>query len=108
MSDGGNEAAGDDRPLPTSAETAMPVEDVGQEYAWVAAFTCDCGRQGTCEVQRQAVLQGDEDRQLDLLATKCSACGAERGFYFDVTELFAAYREMLSHAKLEPQGGQDD
>jgi len=30
----------------TSIETAIPVEDIKQEYRWVAAYTCVCGYWG--------------------------------------------------------------
>ncbi|MCD6360671.1 MAG: hypothetical protein J7M38_07345 [Armatimonadetes bacterium] len=97
MSDGDRENE-QNPPAPTSIETAMPVENIRQEYTWVKAFTCRCGATGTCEVQRQALLTGEGDRYYDLLETRCSACGAEYGFYFDVTRLFEGYAKMLGHS----------
>lgn len=87
----------------TSIETALAVEGISQEYAWVAAFTCVCGYWGNLEVQLQALIQGDEGRYYDRLDTKCTACGVERSFYFDVTKLFEGYAKLLQ----PPEGGPD-
>jgi len=98
---------GTDAPLPTSIETAIPVEDIRQEYEWVSAFTCVCGYWGGMEVQRQVLVQGDEGRHYDLLETKCTACGKEYGFYFDVTKLFEGYAKMFGRSDGDAEGGPD-
>jgi len=94
IADSGDTGRGD-RPLPDSIETAMPVESVEQEYQWLAAHTCVCGYWGQLRVQRQVLIEGDDGRHYDLLETKCTACGKEYSFYFDVTKLFEEYARLL-------------
>ncbi len=92
------------RALPTSIESALPVSSVAEEYRWLRGYTCVCGYWGNVEVQMQALIAGEGDRYYDRLDTKCTACGAQRSFYFDVTEVFAGYRRMFRRA----QGGPDE
>lgn len=96
-------SGGTGAPLPTSIETAIPIEDIAQEYRWVAAYTCVCGYWGGMEVRLQALIHSDDGRSYDRLDTRCTACGAERSFFFDVTKLFEGYAKMFR----PPQGGPD-
>jgi len=50
-----------DLPPPTSPETAMKVTQIAQEYAYVAAAVCGCGRRGAIRVEWQALLKGPQD-----------------------------------------------
>lgn len=68
-------------------QQAIPVDDVGQEYALVAARPCSCG--GQFRVLRQALLARD-GRHYDLLDVVCQRCGQRGRFLFDIQGFFGA------------------
>lgn len=84
----------DDPEVPTTAEQALPVRSVPQEYAYVGKLVCTCGAAGRIEVQSQALLQGPGG-WMDQLNTKCAACAAEYALYFDVSAVFEQYGRMF-------------
>lgn len=83
-----------DPEVPTTAEKALPVRAVSQEYAYVAKLVCTCGARGRIEVESQALLQRPEG-WMDQLNTKCAACGAQYAFFFDVNAVFEQYGRMF-------------
>jgi len=66
---------------------AIPVDNVGQEYAHVTATPCACG--GCWRVTGQALLL-HEGRYYDRLEVVCTRCGETGVFLFDIDAFFRA------------------
>jgi hypothetical protein len=66
---------------------AIPVDNVGQEYAYIAATPCACG--GSQHVTGQALVSY-EGRYYDQLEVVCTRCGQRGVFLFDISAFFGA------------------
>lgn len=84
----------DDPEVPTTAEKALPVRAVAQEYAYVGKLVCTCGRAGRIRSEGQALLQGPRG-MIDRLDCACEGCGAKYALHFDVSALFEQYGRIF-------------
>jgi len=64
---------------------AIPVQNIPQEYAFIAAQRCPCT--GRLEVTRQALVF-HAGQPYDLLFAVCQRCGQEHRFLFDIRSFF--------------------
>jgi hypothetical protein len=67
------------------SDEAHRVQSVREEYAELGRIRCECG--GSYRLVMQRLMQIGEQK-IDLLDTKCSRCGSERSFAFNVSSLF--------------------
>lgn len=84
----------DDPEVPTTAEKALPVRAIEQEYAYISKLVCVCGTAGRIEVEGQALLQGPEG-WMDQLNAQCAVCGRWYSLFFEVNALFEEYERLL-------------
>ena len=82
---------------------AFSVDSVHEEYQHIAEQRCECG--GVYRVEQQMLLHEiPSERRLDSLRCKCVKCGRERGFCFDITDLFRRQRQSWSDQNTTPEG----
>ena len=68
--------------------TAVPVNSVSDEHAYIAAHPCPtCG--GRWRLRVQALLKGAQGRHYDRVDAICRQCGCRRTFLFDISPVFA-------------------
>lgn len=72
-----------DASIGSSAEQAVPVLCVSQEYVFIGAVACGPDLQGTYQMQRQT-LREEGGHSYDVLDTRCTAGGEQREFWFDI------------------------
>jgi hypothetical protein len=70
------------------SDEAHRVQSVREEYAELGRSRCECG--GSYRLVMQRLMQFGE-QWTDLLDTKCSRCGAERSFAFNVSSRFGEH-----------------
>jgi hypothetical protein len=77
----------------------MMIDDVADEYQYLRAQTCEqCGFKGTYDVQMQKLVDID-GKPHDILECRCTECGAEKEFTFDVSTAFARYDDLFKQPR---------
>nr|MDO8109699.1 hypothetical protein [Candidatus Sigynarchaeota archaeon] len=77
------------------ATPPLKVADIAEEYEFVDHQSCSkCSAKGTFIVLGQSLVKIGNTPH-DVLHVRCSSCGNEQDFSFDVTIVFAQYDEML-------------
>ncbi len=75
---------------PIDLSKAVKVSSVPQEYQFIRLNPCLCG--GRYEARMQSLAKGENSDHYDVISTRCSSCGRERIFIFDINSFFGKHK----------------